>query len=274
MNRNIKVGRIDYINVDPLYFNFNIKKEIKCDIIAKPPSSLNKMLAEGELDISPVSSAAYARNADNWLILPNLCVSCFGDVMSVIFASDVPIEKLEGKEVWVSDESRTAADLIKIFFYSQKINPVFTKKKIKEINDSNNRNASVIIGDAALKFDWHKRFKYVWDLGDLWQHMTDLPFVFALWAARKDFADKNGEVLSRIIKEFYISKEKGLKNIDVIIEESALKLYITFDKCREYFKCLNFDLKEKQIRGLEIFFNGLYEYGILGKKVPLNFFKA
>jgi chorismate dehydratase len=273
--KDIKIGRIAYVNVDPVYFNFNIEKKIDCSIIAKPPSHLNQMLADKKLDISPVSSAAYAKNYDKWLLLPDLSVSCFGNVMSVLFVSRLKIDELDGRKVIISDESRTAADLIRIFFYSQNIKPIFVNKKIKDPFYKpfyKQDNAAVIIGDAALRFKWSEHFKYVWDLGDLWQHMTDMPFVFALWAVRKSFAEKNKKIVSSVIKEFHMSKRAGLKNIDSIIQISSAKLGISVDKCRKYFNGLNFDLKESQLNGLKTFFDGLYQHRIINKKAALTFF--
>ena len=81
----VKVGRISYINVAPIYYGLD--KGLKpawLKMVTAPPSVLNNMLANGDIDISPISSVAYALHQKDWLLLPDLSIACSGDVMSVI----------------------------------------------------------------------------------------------------------------------------------------------------------------------------------------------
>jgi chorismate dehydratase len=272
MNRKLEIGRISYINVDPIYYGFeNGAQKNKYKIVSDNPAMLNRMLAEKKLAISAVSAAAYAANQDNWLILPNLSVSCAADVMSVIFVSEVSIKKLENQQVIISAESKTASDLIKLFFKSQNIAPNFIIKKIKTFKDVDEK-AALIIGDAALSGGWDKHFKYTWDLGGLWNNITNLPFVFALWAVNKDFARTEKEAVLRLIKDFEASKREGKKNMEAIISAGAKKLNIPYLVCKQYFEKLDFDLDDKKRAGLVMFFDKLYGYELIDRAVSLNYF--
>ena len=124
--KNIKIGKIDYINVEPIYFKIKNKKY---NIISRPPSELNKMLEKKKIQISAISSSAYARNFEKWIILPDLSVSCFGNVLSVIFVSKIRVDKLNKKKIIISNESQTAFDLLKMFLFSKNIKPIFVQKK-------------------------------------------------------------------------------------------------------------------------------------------------
>ncbi len=268
----VKIGRISYINVDPIYYGLENHSQLRnCQLISKPPSVLNKMLAKGELDISPVSSSAYAKNQNNWMILPDLSVSCFGNVLSVLFVSMCDIKELSGEKVVIDDESKTAADLLKLFLYSQDVKPVFVRKKVK-IHSDVKEKAALVIGDAALISGWNNNFKYVYDLGDLWQEMTNLPFVFALWVADKSFAKKSPEIVSEITDAFYLSRQQGIKNIDTIISCASKKIGISNKQCKRYFSKLDFNLGRWHIKGLDIFFDKLWKDNFVNKKVTLNFF--
>ncbi len=272
MNKKLEIGRISYINVDPIYYGFeNGAQTNKYKIVSDNPAMLNRMLAEKKLAISAVSAAAYAQNQDNWLILPNLSVSCAADVMSVIFVSEVSVKKLENQQVIISAESKTASDLIKLFFKSQNIAPNFIVKKIKTFKDVDEQ-AALIIGDAALSGGWDKHFKYTWDLGGLWNNITNLPFVFALWAVNKEFAITEKEAVLRLIKDFEVSKREGKKNMEAIISAGAKKLNIPYLVCKQYFEKLDFDLDDKKRAGLVMFFDKLYEYGVVNRAVSLNYF--
>lgn len=272
--RNVRVGRISYMNVAPVYYGLNNGQKPRwMDMVCAPPSVLNTMLADGQLDISPVSSAAYARWQKEWLLLPDLSISCFGKVMSVLLVSRHPFEELEGKTVVLTRDSAAAAALSRYIFASGSICPKFQTGKVLCPEDLlPETGAALVIGDAALKADWSAHFEHVWDLGQLWMERTRLPFVFALWAVRRQFAEKNPESVSAVIGEFRKSKLLGEQNIRRIVPLASEKLGISADTCNQYYQRLNYDLRSLHIRGMERFFDGLYRERIISEPVNLSFF--
>jgi chorismate dehydratase len=270
----VNLGRISYMNVAPVYYGLDSGlKPDWLNIVSAPPSILNNMMAKNKLDISPVSSVAYAKSQDEWLLVPDLSIACFGRVMSVILVSKKPFEKLTNNKVIITDKSATAADLLKLLFSIKRVKPVFEimpiqcPDKIKKSGD-----AALIIGDKALKEKWELHFDYVFDLGQMWLELTDLPFVFALWAIRKSFADKKPEVVSSIIKLFDISKAQGKKKLEDIAKKASEILGINIDICKKYYELLNYNLDPLQLKGLTSFFEKLHRKKILPQKVQLRFF--
>ena len=67
----IRLGRISYVNMAPLFHGL----EADVEEITGVPTDLNRMLLAGEIDIAPIPSIEYARNASRLRILPRLCVS-------------------------------------------------------------------------------------------------------------------------------------------------------------------------------------------------------
>lgn len=268
----VRVGQISYMNVAPIYYGLNNGGNPEwMKMVCAPPSDLNKMLANKELDISPVSSAAYARNQDQWLLLPDLSISCNGPVMSVILVSKYPFEELSGKTIILTRESATAAALSRFLFASQKVRPYIKTGKVRCAEDLNDADAALVIGDAALKEDWASKFSHVWDLGQMWKDYTSLPFVFALWAVRKTFAHKHPELVLSIADQFKKSRLLGQKNISRIITHASKKLGISVNKCSQYYNRLQYDLSHEKIRGVESYFKGLYQENILSRPVKLSF---
>src|SRR5215203_3073994 len=53
------------------------------------PTELNRALLADEIDVAPISSIEYARNADRLRLLPRLCVSSEGAVDSIQLVSRV-----------------------------------------------------------------------------------------------------------------------------------------------------------------------------------------
>ncbi|MBL0731696.1 MAG: menaquinone biosynthesis protein [Desulfosarcina sp.] len=270
----VKLGRISYVNVAPIYYRLdrNIKPEW-CDIVSSPPAALNSMLAKGEIDISPVSSAAYARHQDDWLLLPDLSISCLGKVMSVILVSKLQFEKLDNRKVILTDDSASAAKLIKLLFLKNNIRPVFESVTIHNPSDiDQDADAALVIGDTALNWEWQTMYAHVIDLGEMWQTLTGLPFVFSVLAVRKKFAEKRPDAVSAVIDLLLLSKEEGLKNIEKIIIDTSNKLGLNKDICKQYFNGLSYALDSSQLKGLNTFFEYLRMEKILSDQVKLSFF--
>jgi chorismate dehydratase len=272
----VKLGRISYVNVAPVYYLLNgtLKPEW-CEIVSSPPSVLNSLLAKGEIDISPVSSAAYALHQDDWLLLPDLSISCLGKVMSVMLVSKLEFEKLDNRKVILTDDSASAAKLIKLLFLKNDIHPVFKNVTIHNPDDIvQDADAALVIGDTALNWEWRTLYANVIDLGEMWQTLTGLPFVFSVWAVSKAFAEKRPDAVSAVLSLLLRSKEEGLKNMDKIIIDTSNKLGLQMDICKKYFNGLFYSLDSSQLKGLNTFFDYLRMEKIISDRVKLSFFKA
>ena len=271
-DRKVRVGRIRYINVAPVYFGLdNGMRPPWVKLVNEPPAVLNRMLERGELDISPVSSVAYARNHKKWLLLPNNSISCFGEVMSVLLASKFPFDQLNGKTVLLTEESASAAGLLKLLFSKKNVHPVFREAQIKNPGDVQEADAALIIGDRALSGLWTEHFPFVMDLGATWKDFTGLPFVFAVWAVRKNFARDFPDAVEAVAELFRISRENGQKHLDQISCKSAKHLGFSPEFCNRYYTHIKYDLDYPEKMGLECFLYAMYKEKMLPGKVRLTF---
>ena len=66
----IRLGRISYGNMAPVFFRLDAEVEE----VSGVPTALNRQLLAGEIDIAPISSIEYARNADGCACFPG-CAS-------------------------------------------------------------------------------------------------------------------------------------------------------------------------------------------------------
>jgi len=270
----VRVGRIRYINVAPVYYGIEHGlKPSYMGLVRETPAALNRMMEKGEIDISPVSSASYARNYKDWDLLPGLSISSFGKVMSVILASNLPLEELDNRKILLSDESASAIEMLKLVLSWKNISPVYETGSIQEKDAATyqDHDAVLVIGNSALTGEWNRRFKYIWDLGAIWQQMTGLPFVFAVWAVRKTFSGKRPEIVAEVADLLMKSKKQGDLNLEHIQESTSRLLDIDIETCRIYFNRLNYDLGKIQIQGLTSFYQGLYRQGIISEPVKISF---
>ena len=169
----IKLGRISYVNMAPVFYRVGMDVEE----VQGVPTELNRMLVEGELDTAPISSIEYARNADKLRLLPRLCVASEGAVESIQLVSRKPLEQV--RVVAVTPESATSVVLTKVLLPEAEHVPL-----------GEDADAKLLIGDAALKSAFEDPTPH-YDLGRLWMERTGLPMVFAVWAVRRDYLGEN-----------------------------------------------------------------------------------
>ena len=162
----MRLGRISYANMAPVFY----KVEADIEEVTGVPTELNRMLLDGELDIAPISSIEYARNASKLRILPRICVSSEGAVDSIQLVTRLQFNQV--RSVAVTPESATSVVLTRILLPKAEILPLGFEA-----------DAKLLIGDAALKSAFEDPTPHH-DLGRLWLERTGLPMVFAVWATQ------------------------------------------------------------------------------------------
>lgn len=161
----IRLGRISYVNMAPVFYRL----EAEVEEVTGVPTDLNRMLLDGQLDIAPISSIEYARNAEHLRILPRVCVSSEGAVESIQLVTRIPFGQV--RSVAVTPESATAVVLVRVLLPKAEILPL-----------GMDADATLLIGDAALRSAFEDPTPHH-DLGRVWLERTGLPMVFAVWAA-------------------------------------------------------------------------------------------
>lgn len=268
------MGKISYINASPVFYGLD--HGLLPDwltMVADVPTVLNKKILEGSIKISPISAAFYAMYHEQLLLLPDLSISCHGPVMSVLLASNYEIEQLEGKKVIFSPESASSTSFLKMIFNQKKITPDYEVCPVNDPQTLSRADAVLVIGDTALLRDWTHQFKYCFDLGQLWYEMTALPFVFAVWVVRKSFAQRHPETVRKVHSLLMASKAQGEVHMNEIIKAGHEKLNIDISIVRKYFDLLLCDLDEKKVKAMKLFFNSLYEQGVIDRQAEIKIFK-
>jgi len=86
----LRIGEIQYANVYPIFYYLKKVPSQDFKFVRGVPSYLNKMLMEGCLDTSALSSITYARFQEHSLIIPEISISSIGKVKSVMLFSNLP----------------------------------------------------------------------------------------------------------------------------------------------------------------------------------------
>jgi chorismate dehydratase len=276
----MQLGRIGYINCYPVYgaIDRGIVR-VNADLVTGTPAELNGLLAAGELDISAVSAVEYARNADTYRLLPDLAVSCDGPVRSVALFAKRDVRELDGATVLVSASSRTSVHLLKLLcqdVWHVQPNLVEARTEAEDLGGLAElpHEGVLVIGDAALLLAAAGRYPQRYDLGEAWQDWTGLPFVFAVWAARREPADRRtgGATGSRstyakqvqdVHRALLASRDWGLAHLDALAAEAARETGIDRGRCAEYLSGLDYALSYRHLEGLTSFFRRLAARGLV-----------
>ena len=260
----LRVGRIPWINCFPIYGAIDRGRvPFPADLVSGTASELNDLLAAGELDVSAVSAVEYARNASAYHLLPDLAITCDGPVHSVKLFSKRPLAELHERTVLRTASSRTSILLLELLCHHRwQIAPKFATVRA-EAGDLNSleqlpHEAVLVIGDAALLLSATGRYPVEVDLGAEWQRWTGLPFVFAVWASRREADIRQVQVIHQRLLE---SRAWGLDNLDELAADAARASGVPVRVCRDYLGDLDYRLSYRHLAGLTDFFRRLAQDG-------------
>jgi chorismate dehydratase len=252
-----RVGHIQFLNCLPIYWGLMRSGALlDVDLRKDTPDRLNTALVAGDLDIGPISLVEYLRHADELLLLPNLAVGSDGPVLSVNLVSTRPLAELNGRPVALGSTSRTGVLLAQMLLADKYgAEPEYYRCPPDLGQMLMEADAGVLIGDPALRalYEAPALGVEVTDLALAWKEWTGLPMVFAVWAARKDFAAANPGQVKDVHEAFQRSVELCLGELDEAAEAAARWEPFDAATLAAYFRALDFSLGARQIEGVREF---------------------
>lgn len=234
------------------------------ELVGGTPARVNAALLSGEVDLGIVSSASWARNRDRLKRVPGYGIASEGPVMSVLLAAREGRSLSEARRVALTSESATSQVLARIvlervYGASPRYEVVSTRPEwaLAEYD------AALFIGDTALEVRRMGGME-VHDLGALWQRLTGLPMVYAVWASREDpalygfWADRVARAVS------WAEANLGA----VVAEARRLGAPATDEDLRTYFSsCIGYRVGVREEEGLKRYLaeGGLLASGLYGR---------
>ncbi|WP_069773792.1 menaquinone biosynthetic enzyme MqnA/MqnD family protein [Streptomyces sp. LUP30] len=257
--RRPRVGHIQFLNCLPLFWGLaRTGTLLDMDLHTDTPDGLNDALAAGDLDMGPISLLEFLRHADDLVALPDIAVGSDGDVMSCLIVSQVPLEELDGQPVALGSTSRTSVRLAQLLLAERVgVNPEYFVCPPDLRTMMSEAKAAVVIGDAALRaalYEAPRMGLEVHDLGRMWKDWTGLPFVFAVFAARRDFLAREPELVRQVHADLLASRDLSLAEVAKVCEQAAQ--WEEFDAAtleRYYTTALDFSLGAEQLAGIAEF---------------------
>lgn len=242
--RLLRIGAVSYLNSKPLIEDLaELARE--AELILDVPSRLADDLSAGELDVALIPSVEVLRDAE-YEIVSDACVATRGPVLSVKLFSRVPIAQI--RTLALDEGSRTSATLARILLAERfGVRPETELLPLGFSTENSAADSVLLIGDRAMTPP-RERFVASWDLGEEWTQWTGLPFVFAMWAARRDC--ELGDVEESLCQ----SRDRGAERLADIARREAPKLGITEELAYDYLAHnLHFTLGSAERAGLRLF---------------------
>lgn len=256
------LGVPPYANTAPLYHYLRPSRTLAFRYGV--PTELNGWVLRGKVGLSLVSSYFFLRHQEELIALPDFSVSVLGRVYSVNLFHKKPLSELS--RVALTTESATSVALLQWVLQGEGARPTYERRRgglelLAEFD------GVLLIGDQAITAYARllpglppypealpTRFGEVWvsDLSMLWFQKTRLPFVFALFAARKDPPPPKG-VVERMRK----ARRKGLGHLGQVARREAERLGLPPALMEHYLWNFRYHLETPDLLGLEAFAQAL-----------------
>ena len=247
----IRLGRISYVNMAPVFHRLTHEVQEVTGV----PTTLNRMLLDGEIDVAPISSIEYARNAPRLRLLPRLCVSSEGAVDSIQLVTRISLGRI--RTVAVTPESATSVVLTKVLIPQAELLP---------LEAADEADAKLLIGDAALKSAFEDPTPHH-DLGRLWLERTGLPMVFAVWAAPEPLVDGLGDLQDSLVASVRLARSEPER----LAYEASERYGYPPGFLARYFEKLRYSFGPRERAGLLTFLELARDVGELDAVPELRF---
>jgi chorismate dehydratase len=233
-NKKFRIGSVPYLNAAPL------TRDLEGELVFATPSKLAEMLRRDELDAALVSITEVLLN-DRYDILDGVAIGSLGEVYSVLLAHKKPLA--EAKEIFCDTASLTSVNLLKVLLAEKNLFPEF--KPLENYAAAKEKDFVLLIGDPAIEFQRAPHEHEIFDLGEAWTELANLPFVYAVWALRRGIEN------TELRRELRQAKRFGMETLDTIIETRE---EFDADFRRDYFEWhIQFHLGEDEKRAIAKF---------------------
>jgi chorismate dehydratase len=274
MNELPRCGRISYTNDLPVYTAIDDGVlPFPGTMISDVPALLNQALLDGQLDISPISSALYAGHAGSLSLLPNICIGAKEKVHSICLISTLGLEKLAGQKIAVTRESLTGLTMLKVICRVWcGFDPHLVSSDDPFADYLEADTPCLLIGDKAIDAAQAVPNESVHDMGELWHRYTGTGMVYSVWAVRDDYMRQAPMQARSVAAALEGSLEWGLENMRYVIARAQTIRPRADGFYGDYYRSLNFRLDRPAREALEKFFAIAADAGVLSAPPTFRFF--
>ncbi|MGC4000330.1 MAG: cyclic dehypoxanthinyl futalosine synthase [Anaeromyxobacter sp.] len=245
----LRAAAVSFLNAWPLTAGLEGSERI--ELVPAEPSRAAALLEAGEVDLALVSVAALTKG--EYEIVPGMAIGADGPVQTVVLAGEQSPAIWD--EVFLDTASRTSHVLAKLVLDEMGVHPRYTPLPAAGgLAQAKGTRGALVIGDRGFDV----KANHVLDLGREWNHLTGLPMIFALWAARP------GAVKPEDVQELTRAAQHGLGIRTELAQRFAAQKGGDPERYRRYLtQRIRYGLGPYELEGLEAFLDRAARKGFL-----------
>ena len=235
----LRAAAVSFLNARPLTAALAGSKRI--ELVLAEPSMCAAMLERGEVQAALLPVAALA--GKDYEVVPGIAIGSDGPVTTVILVGEQ--SPVVWDEVFLDTASRTSQILAKIVLAERGVHPKFTPMPAADgLAAARGTKGALVIGDRSFDVSANQLL----DLGREWTHITQLPMVYAVWAARP------GVLVPEDVAEIVRAAREGLGMRTEIAQAFAKEKGGDPERYRRYLTHrIRYGLGPYELQGLEAF---------------------
>lgn len=200
----ITVGRVVQLSFEPFYIDMERRGVQLRDCGF---GQVAEALRCGDLDGGPVPLTDSFAMDDCAVPVAGFCLSAATRSGSNLLYCRTPIEEQTAPRVAAADADETTIRLLQVLLAEK----YGVSGGAQLVAAGEEHDAQLLSGDAALRRRRGMRgYPHRYDLGEEWHRMTDLPFVFARWMARRGLEQREAMLLEDTL---YVGLEEGVDSL-------------------------------------------------------------
>jgi len=263
---------VPYLNSAPFFRGLPLDE--RYELSDCPPRTLGAKAAAGEIVAGPLPLMDYLRLQGTFERLGHIGIAVRGRARSALLFSRKPISQLDGSTIAVTDETSTTLNLLRLLLekryhicpaaYDRRLHPEKRRTlapKSTERRQEPEADALLLIGDEAIRFKRvNNQYPFETDVAFEWWLWQHLPFVFAVWAIRKDAEPQEKKRMEAALMQ---SLAANLRQLDRLAEESAAAFGLPAEELREYLSNFIYRLGPSEEEGMARFQVLLHDHRLL-----------
>lgn len=271
-----KIAAVQYLNTISLIEG--LETWTGCELIKAVPSRIGEMVVSGQSDLGLASIVDAADPKNDLTLIPAGMIGCDGPTLTVRLFSAVPPSQIT--TVHADTDSHTSvmlADVIlrELHGVRAEFKPFDAREKTSTppieptlSPDEAWPETVLLIGDkVVVDSPPAVRYPHQIDLGQAWNELTGLPFVYATWMCRSEDAGS-----TKIAEAAAMLERVRLRNnlrLDWLVTTQAKAHNWPADLARTYIgQLLKFNPDERAKQAVELFFEKLTKHEILEAAKP------
>jgi cyclic dehypoxanthinyl futalosine synthase len=243
----LRAAAVSFLNARPLTAMLAGSRRI--ELVLAEPSMCAAMLERGEVELAllPVGGLA----GKDYEIVPGIAIGSDGPVSTVLLVGEQ--SPVVWDEVFLDTASRTSQLLARLVLAERDIHPKFTPMPAADgLALAKGTKGALVIGDPCFDVSANQ----VLDLGREWTHLTQLPMIYAVWAARP------GVLTPEDVAEIARAAREGLGMRTEIAQGFAKEKGGDPERYRRYLTHrIRYGLGPYELEGLEAFLASVAKHG-------------